>query len=89
VGGGSTAARSAHLLSSSRTLLGAATLWTAIDHELVDRAYWVPPVNLGVADLVSSRLGNYQSHPLSGFIPGQPCWVKLTRNGLALQATES
>ena len=53
----------------------AAAQWTAIDHELVDRAYWVPTVNLGVADLVSSRLRNYQYHPASGFMPGQ-AWLR-------------
>jgi hypothetical protein len=50
-------------------------LWTAIDHELVDRAYWVPTVNAGVAELVSARLGNYQYHPVWGFMAAQ-AWVR-------------
>ena len=53
----------------------AARLWAEIDHELVDRAYWVPTVNVGIAELVSGRLGNYQYHPVWGFMAAQ-AWVR-------------
>jgi YVTN family beta-propeller protein len=54
---------------------GAAALWARIDRELVDRAYWVPTVSLGTAELVSTRLRNYQSSPVGDFIADQ-AWVK-------------
>jgi peptide/nickel transport system substrate-binding protein len=50
-------------------------LWTHVDHELVDRAYWAPMVNLGTAELVSKRLRNYQFNPLGGFIADQ-AWLR-------------
>ena len=50
-------------------------LWTAIDHTLTDRAYWVPTVNVREVDLVSQRLGNYQFHPAWGFLVDQS-WVR-------------
>ena len=53
----------------------AVSLWAEIDHELVDRAYWVPTINAGVAELVSSRLRNYQYHPVWGFMAAQ-VWVR-------------
>ena len=53
----------------------AARLWAEIDHELVDRAYWVPTVNVGIAELVSPRLRNYQYHPVWGFMAAQ-AWVR-------------
>ena len=49
----------------------AAALWADVDRELVDRAYWVPTVNVGVADLVSARVQNYQYHPVWGFMAAQ------------------
>ena len=52
----------------------AAALWENIDHELVDRAVWVPTVNVGVTELVSRRLRNYQYHPVFGFLAAQ-AWL--------------
>jgi YVTN family beta-propeller protein len=53
----------------------AAALWTRIDQELTDRAYWVPTVSLGAAELVSRRLGNYQFNPFGDFIADQ-AWLR-------------
>jgi peptide/nickel transport system substrate-binding protein len=53
----------------------AAALWSEIDHELVDEAYWVPTVNVGVADFVSERLRNYRYHPVWGFLAAQ-AWLR-------------
>ena len=52
----------------------AQALWAAIDHELVDRAVWVPTVNVGNTVLVSRRLRNVEYHPLWGFMAAQ-AWV--------------
>jgi peptide/nickel transport system substrate-binding protein len=41
----------------------AAALWSRIDHELVDRAAWVPLVNERQIDFVSARVTNFQHHP--------------------------
>jgi YVTN family beta-propeller protein len=41
----------------------AAGRWAAIDHELVDRAPWVPLYNPRNLNLLSTRVGNYQFHP--------------------------
>ena len=53
----------------------AAALWSQIDHELADRAYWVPTVSLRVPEIVSKRVQNYQHSPLWGFIPSQ-VWLR-------------
>jgi hypothetical protein len=42
-----------------------------VDHELVDRAVWVPMVNLRSTEFVSRRLRNYQFNPVGGFIADQ------------------
>jgi peptide/nickel transport system substrate-binding protein len=52
----------------------AQALWGAIDHELVDRAVWVPTVNVGSTELVSRRLRNIEYHPLWGFMASQ-AWL--------------
>jgi peptide/nickel transport system substrate-binding protein len=52
-----------------------AALWTSIDHELVDRAAWVPTVNLLVNDFVSKRVRNYQYQPVWGFMPAR-AWLR-------------
>lgn len=53
----------------------AAELWADVDHDIVDKAWWLPTVTpLGV-DLVSSRVGNYRFHPLWGFMADQ-AWVR-------------
>jgi peptide/nickel transport system substrate-binding protein len=41
----------------------AAALWARIDHELVDRAAWVPLVNDRQVDFVSPHVANFQHHP--------------------------
>jgi YVTN family beta-propeller protein len=53
----------------------ATALWTRIDNELTDRAYWVPTVNLGAAELVSKRLRNFQFNPFGDFIADQ-AWLR-------------
>src|SRR5207237_9475741 len=49
----------------------AAALWDAVDRRLVDRAYWVPTVNLRAPEFVSPRLRNYQFSPVNGFLADQ------------------
>jgi len=51
------------------------TLWAKIDHELADRAVWLPTVTPKTADFVSKRVGNYQFHPLWGVLVDQ-LWVR-------------
>jgi peptide/nickel transport system substrate-binding protein len=50
-------------------------LWARIDHELVDRAVWLPTVTPKTSDFVSRRVGNYQFHPLWGVLVDQ-LWVR-------------
>jgi peptide/nickel transport system substrate-binding protein len=53
----------------------ARTLWTRIDHELVDQAAWVPLYNPRVLIALSARVGNFQFGPyLSVFI--DQLWVR-------------
>ena len=56
-------------------LPGSARLWTNIDHELTDRAVWLPLVNPRLLDFVSSRVRNYEFHPIWGFIADQ-VWLR-------------
>jgi peptide/nickel transport system substrate-binding protein len=53
----------------------AAALWTRVDHEVADRAYWVPMVSLRSPQLVSKRVRNYQYSPVWGFIASQ-VWLR-------------
>jgi peptide/nickel transport system substrate-binding protein len=53
----------------------AAALWTRIDHELVDRALWVPTVNVREREFVSARVRNYQYQPVWGFMADQ-AWLR-------------
>jgi peptide/nickel transport system substrate-binding protein len=53
----------------------AASLWTALDRKLVDRAVLVPMINEGGLWFVSARVRNYQSHPYWGLIADQ-LWVR-------------
>jgi peptide/nickel transport system substrate-binding protein len=53
----------------------AAALWTRIDHEIADRAYWVPMVSLRSPQFVSKRVRNYQYSPVWGFIASQ-VWLR-------------
>lgn len=52
----------------------AAKLWAHMDRELVDRAIWVPTVNVGVTEFVSRRVQNYEYHPVQGFLAAQ-AWL--------------
>jgi peptide/nickel transport system substrate-binding protein len=52
-----------------------AALWTAVDHRLTDKAWWVPTVSLNAVELVSKRLGGYQFNPVTGFLADQ-AWVR-------------
>ena len=56
-------------------LPGSARQWTRIDHELTDRAVWLPLVNPRIIDFVSSRVRNYEFHPIWGFIADQ-VWLR-------------
>jgi len=49
----------------------AGALWQRIDHQLVDRAVWVPLVNPHWIDLVSKRVRNYEAYPNLGLIADQ------------------
>ncbi len=53
----------------------AAGLWAKLDHELVDRAVWVPLVNPQVRDFVSVRVRNYQANPYEGLVADQ-LWLR-------------
>ena len=50
-------------------------LWSDIEHDLVDRAVWVPLFNGRWVCLVSQRLGNYQVSPAWGPLIDQ-MWVR-------------
>jgi peptide/nickel transport system substrate-binding protein len=54
---------------------GAASRWARIDRHIVDQAYWVPTVQPDEAELVSSRLENYQLSPVWDFIADQ-AWLR-------------
>jgi YVTN family beta-propeller protein len=53
----------------------AAALWTRVDHEVADRAYWVPMVSLRSPQVVSKRVRNFQYSPVWGFIASQ-VWLR-------------
>ena len=53
----------------------AAAAWAAVDRRITDRALWVATVNIKPPQLVSSRVRNYQFHPVWDFIAAQ-AWVK-------------
>ncbi len=55
----------------------ATRLWTESDHRVVDEAPWVPLLTFQWTDVVSQRLGNYQSGPRAalGFLIDQ-AWVR-------------
>ena len=46
-----------------------------VDRRITDQALWVPTANLSTPELVSSRLRNYQFHPVWGFIADQ-AWLR-------------
>jgi peptide/nickel transport system substrate-binding protein len=53
----------------------AASLWSRVDHEITDRAYWLPTVSLRAPEIVSRRVRNYEHNPLWGFIASQ-VWLR-------------
>jgi YVTN family beta-propeller protein len=53
----------------------AASLWSGIDRELVDRAIWLPTVTPRETDIVSRRVGNYRYHLMFGAMVDQ-MWVR-------------
>jgi peptide/nickel transport system substrate-binding protein len=53
----------------------AAGVWSRVDHEIADEAYWVPTVSLRSSEVVSKRLHNYEFSPVWGFI-GDQAWVR-------------
>jgi peptide/nickel transport system substrate-binding protein len=52
----------------------AMSAWASIDHELTNRAPWVPTVTERDVDVVSSRLRNYEYNPVWGFLVDQS-WI--------------
>jgi YVTN family beta-propeller protein len=53
----------------------ATLLWQRLDRQLTDRAIWLPTVTIQQADVVSSRVQNYQYNPFWGAIVDQ-LWVR-------------
>jgi peptide/nickel transport system substrate-binding protein len=53
----------------------AALLWQRLDRQLTDRAIWLPTVTIQQADVVSSRVRNYQYNPFWGALVDQ-LWVR-------------
>jgi hypothetical protein len=53
----------------------AGKLWSRIDHELVDRAPWVPLYNPRTAVALGARVGNYKYHPFWNVLLDQ-LWVR-------------
>ena len=54
---------------------GSLHAWAQLDRELTDRAVWLPTVTGTLTDIVSNRVGNYQSHPFWGVLVDQ-LWVR-------------
>jgi ABC-type transport system substrate-binding protein/DNA-binding SARP family transcriptional activator len=52
-------------------LLAADALWARLDHRLTDLAIWLPTVTPNETDLLSSRVRNYQYHPIWGALIDQ------------------
>jgi len=50
-------------------------LWERVDRKTVDQAPWVPLVNPKAVDVLSRRVGNYQSSPPLGMLIDQ-LWVR-------------
>jgi YVTN family beta-propeller protein len=56
-------------------LASAHRMWTSIEHDITDRAPWVPLVTRSWVNLVSERAGNFQVHPVWGPLIDQ-MWVQ-------------
>lgn len=65
----------AALKLQARDPASAGGLWAEVDHEIVDKAAWVPLYNTYGSDFVSKRVGNYQYHPQYGPLLSQ-MWVR-------------
>ena len=59
----------------ARDPAAAAELWSRIDHELVDRAPWVPLYNPRTVTVLGRRVGNYKYHPFWSVLLDQ-LWVR-------------
>jgi len=59
----------------ARDPAAAGELWSRIDHELVDRAPWVPAYNLRTVTVLGPRVGNYKYHPFWNLLLDQ-LWVR-------------
>ena len=69
-------AQSAHAAAlQARDPAAAGELWSRIDHELVDRAPWVPVYNLRTVTVLGPRVGNYKYHPFWNVLLDQ-LWVR-------------
>ena len=64
----------AHVLQA-RDPAAAGQLWSRIDHELVDRAPWVPLYNPKTLTVLGARVGNYKYHPFWNVLLDQ-LWVR-------------
>jgi hypothetical protein len=49
--------------------------WRRADRRISDQALWVPTATIAPPELVSTRLRNYQFHPVWGFIADQ-AWLR-------------
>jgi peptide/nickel transport system substrate-binding protein len=65
--------RAARIQAEDPAASGAA--WAEVDREITDQAPWVFLLNPGDFDFVSERLGNYQRHPMWGFLLAH-VWVR-------------
>jgi peptide/nickel transport system substrate-binding protein len=59
----------------ARDPAAAGELWSRIDHELVDRAPWVPLYNPRTVTVLGRRVGNYKYHPFWNVLLDQ-LWVR-------------
>jgi peptide/nickel transport system substrate-binding protein len=59
----------------ARDPAAAGELWSRIDHELVDRAPWVPLYNPRTVTVLGPRVGNYKFHPFWNVLLDQ-LWVR-------------
>jgi peptide/nickel transport system substrate-binding protein len=59
----------------TRNPAAAGELWSRIDHELVDRAPWVPLYNPRTVTVLGPRVGNYKYHPFWNVLLDQ-LWVR-------------
>jgi peptide/nickel transport system substrate-binding protein len=69
-------AQVAHAVAlQARDPAAAGELWSRIDHELVDRAPWVPLYNPRTVTVLGPRVGNYRYHPFWNVLLDQ-LWVR-------------